>query len=154
VLDQQPTNVNSEDSCKGRVAEAADFSVTPYLTPRIKESAYITTTTLGHEKGPVKATTTDLTVADGASKEDQFCWAGPTSGDYTVAAPAKVPGYRPEPLSNARLLLSLARCVAISLHLLARSFDEWLSGPPMTAQERARRSITASDRYWKHRLKL
>jgi hypothetical protein len=71
---QQPTNVDSEDSCKGRLAEAADFSVTPYLTPRIKESAYTTTTTLGHEKGPVKATITDLTVADGASKEDQFCW--------------------------------------------------------------------------------
>ena len=85
----RPTSTRNTPARAG-CAEAEGFSVAPYLILLTKESAYMTTTTLGHEKGPVKATITDLTVADGASKDDQFCWAGPTSGDSTVAAPAKV----------------------------------------------------------------
>jgi hypothetical protein len=65
-----------------------------------------------------------------------------------VLTPPNVEVHQLESVSNARLLLSLAASVVIGLYLLARSLDDWLSGPPITEQERTRLSITAADRHW------
>ena len=74
--------------------------------------------------------------------------AVPASEDAAVLTPPNVEVHQTESMSNIRLLLSLIANVAIGLYLLARSLDDWLSGPPMTEKERTRLSITAADRHW------
>lgn len=108
----------------------------------------MTTTVMKPERGLTTSVITGLKAADQATREDRCYQVVPASEGTAALALLNPEVHQLESMSTARLLLNLVTNVAIALYLAARSLDNWLSGPPTTARERERLSISAADRHW------